>query len=80
MVAIKDRPIAGTACRAFFSFVCGPLGPYEFPGKSSKTIRTSDLSPLKNSGGPGIGTRISLPSMSVIFIPKNSVFFFFFGP
>ena len=29
----------------FFSTFFGPLGPYDFPGKTSKIVRTSDFSP-----------------------------------
>ena len=41
----------GTGWRAFFIHTFGPLGPYNFPGKSSNTIRTGDFSPMKNFGG-----------------------------
>ena len=46
--------------RTFFIFF-GHLSPFDFLEKISKIIRTGDFSPKSFSGGPGTGTRISLP-------------------
>ena len=52
----------GTGWRAFFQFMFGPPGPYDFPGKKSRILRTGDCFASVNLfGGPGTGTQISLP-------------------
>ena len=46
-----------TSWRALFPNFSAPIGPYDFPGKASKLVRTGDFSPIKNCRGDPILVR-----------------------